>query len=319
MLSTIPLGPYSNQSSPFVIEDENTNNFRYSIILIRIFNNSNMQFQFSAAMNSTDLFCMEQVQAVHNTPQTDQLSLPSTTSTNPPAFIVEYECSSMPSSSSSSGCSDLYEIFPDIPPSTLDALFSLCSCSKTLTTDLVTSLSLEQVLSIFRQKVTDVYKQQKVQVDEGDILNDTIAIYKNDKLSLSHPIRVSFVGQPAVDSGGVRRQFFNDSIEKFAFSSDLNLFVGSPFRLRPRHSTQIIISGTMKIIGRLIAHAILLEGIGFPYLSPCLYWYMCTQSENIALQYALLDDLDEHCQAVVQQVGVCLVFNYTLLLSLDNA
>ena len=55
----------------------------------------------------------------------------------------------------------------------------------TLTTDLVTSLSLEQVLSIFRQKVIDVYKQQKVQVDEGDILNDAIAIYKNDKLSLS--------------------------------------------------------------------------------------------------------------------------------------
>ena len=46
---------------------------------------------------------------------------------------------------------------------------------------------------------------------------------------------------------------------------------------------------------------------------------MCTQSENMALQYALLDDLDEHCQAVVQQVGVCLVFNYTLCLSLDNA
>ena len=39
-----------------------------------------------------------------------------------------------------------------------------------------------------------------------------------------------------------------------------------------------------------------------------IYWYMCTQSENIALQYALLDDLDEYCQAVVQQVGVCLVF-----------
>ena len=86
----------------------------------------------------------------------------------------------------------------------------------------------------------------------------------------------------------------------------MNLFVGSPFRLRLRHSTQIIISGTMKIIGRLIAHAILLEGIGFPYLSPCLYWYMCTQSENIALQYALLDDLDKHSQAVVQQVDVCL-------------
>ena len=90
----------------------------------------------------------------------------------------------MPSSSSSSWCNDLYEIFPDIPPSNFDALFSLCSCSKTLTTDLVTSLSLEQVLSIFRQKVIDVYKQQKAQVDEGDILNDAIAIYKNVKLSL---------------------------------------------------------------------------------------------------------------------------------------
>ena len=83
-----------------------------------------MQFQFSTALNCTELFCKEKVQAPHNTPQTDQLSLPSTTSTNPPAFIVEYEHSSMPSSScSSSVCSVLYEIFPDIPPSTLDALF----------------------------------------------------------------------------------------------------------------------------------------------------------------------------------------------------
>ena len=75
------------------------------------------------------------------------------------------------------------------------------------------------------------------------------------------------------------------------------------FRCRPIQSTQILPSGMLKIFGRIVAHAILLEGIGFPYLAPCLYWYIATQSESIAAQYTSVDDLGEMAKDVVQRVS----------------
>ena len=82
-------------------------------------------------------------------------------------------------------------------------------------------------------------------------------------------MRVRFQGQPAVDTGGPRRQMFTSVFTTFATSTDLNLFEHDGQFLRPQYSVQNVMSNLMVILGKMIAHALALEGLGFPYLSCC--------------------------------------------------
>ena len=47
----------------------------------------------------------------------------------------------------------------------------------------------------------------KVRVDADDLVSNALAFYKRSDFDTSLPIRVYFNGQPAVDTGGVKRQF----------------------------------------------------------------------------------------------------------------
>ena len=42
----------------------------------------------------------------------------------------------------------------------------------------------------------------KITIDESDIIADAFAIFKDNKFEAFCPLRVNFIGQPAVDSGG---------------------------------------------------------------------------------------------------------------------
>lgn len=50
----------------------------------------------------------------------------------------------------------------------------------------------------------------RVEIDPSDLVADAIAFYKGPTFDPDRPVRVTFVSQPALDSGGVRRQFYND-------------------------------------------------------------------------------------------------------------
>ena len=68
----------------------------------------------------------------------------------------------------------------------------------------------------------------KVKVDTEDLLSDALAFYKGNGFDPSRPIRVYYNGQPAIDTGGVKRQFFTDMFEKFVTSPELKVFEGPP-------------------------------------------------------------------------------------------
>ena len=72
--------------------------------------------------------------------------------------------------------------------------------------------------------------------------------------------------QPAVDTGGLRRQFFTDVLHHFSHKDMKAMFVGPQERLRPNYSSQV--EPFMKILGTIIVHSLLQEGPGFPYFSP---------------------------------------------------
>ena len=48
----------------------------------------------------------------------------------------------------------------------------------------------------------------KVTIEEEDILNDALTYYKSPAFDANKKLRIRFKGQPAVDTGGVTREFF---------------------------------------------------------------------------------------------------------------
>ncbi len=117
------------------------------------------------------------------------------------------------------------------------------------------------------------------------------------------PIAVTFEGEPALDAGGPRREFYHGLFQEMAFQSCL--FEGPPDRLRPRYTPQIVMSGLFKMLGRALAQAIILEGMGFPYLSPIFYEYIVygQPSMVIAGDHITNEDMDLEVQHVLNLVS----------------
>ena len=155
-----------------------------------------------------------------------------------------------------------------------------------------TETSLANILSRMKSKLSGPIL--KITVDESDIIADAFAIFKDNKFEAFRPVRVNFIGQPAVDSGGPRREFFTRLFQEIAYSTQglaANLFEGEEGRLLPSYSTSTVCSGVMKVIGKMIAYSIVQCGVGFPFLSPVCYWYLVTDDVNQAISYANITDV----------------------------
>lgn len=105
--------------------------------------------------------------------------------------------------------------------------------------------------------------------EEIDWVEAALSFYKQDKFSSKAGVRISIRNQPAIDTGGVRRQFFSVVFEKLADPclSTRSVFEGPPSRLRPSFKASVLSSGLLKIIGVMIGHSFLLDGQGFPFLA----------------------------------------------------
>ena len=75
-----------------------------------------------------------------------------------------------------------------------------------------TDSSLHTVLERINDKLTGL--PLKATIDLTDILNDAMTIYKNHSFDESCPLRINYSGQPAIDTGGPRREFFDQVFAK---------------------------------------------------------------------------------------------------------
>ncbi len=99
-----------------------------------------------------------------------------------------------------------------------------------------------------------------------------------------------------MDTGGLRRQFFSIIFNKMANSFTMmsrNIFEGPPNRLRPAHKASLLSSGMLKNVGTMVAHSILIDGQGFPFLADHCYYYIagcydhsvtCITEEDIGIR-----------------------------------
>jgi len=134
----------------------------------------------------------------------------------------------------------------------------------------------------------------RVSVDEDNLLMQAFSIYKDPKFDPIRPLIITFTNQPAVDTGGPKREFYTQLFHGIVTSDGSVLpimFEGAEGRLMPSYNSSVVYSGMMKVIGKIIAHSIVQCGVGFPYLSPVCYWYLITGDVSRAISYGNTEDV----------------------------
>lgn len=166
------------------------------------------------------------------------------------------------------------------------------------------AVSLAEVLQSLADKVI-TGPEIKITIDPDDLIADTIAFYKNSTaFDASKRVRVQYKSQPAVDTGGIRREFFNDATKAIATFPAFKLLEGSDHRKLPAYNSTSIHSGLMEVLGRLIGHGILQSFIGFPCFAPPVYWYIATGDVHKALCYVTVDDVrDEEAREFIEKLS----------------
>ncbi len=81
---------------------------------------------------------------------------------------------------------------------------------------------------------------------------DAVGYYKSTSLNLANPVRVMLDDEPAIDTGGVRRQLYTDVFKEFASTTHACLWDGQPGNLRPIYSAEAQSSGLFKVLGRMV-------------------------------------------------------------------
>ena len=82
----------------------------------------------------------------------------------------------------------------------------------------------------------------------------------------------------------------------------LNMFEGPCTRLRPVFRMSALNSGILKIFGQMVSHSLVMDGIGFPYLSPACYYYMAGKW-NDAITRLTDEDVCTRVGYVLKQVA----------------
>ena len=155
--------------------------------------------------------------------------------------------------------------------------------------------------------IDEVEDPPRILVEKAMSLDDwaesALVFYKSTRFVKSAEVRLSIKGDPGIDAGGIRRDFFSRVFEKFA-SGYLGIFEGRASRIRPSYAMTILASGTLKSVGTMIAHAMVIDEIPFPFLSPPLYYYMADQLD-VAVTLIMDDDISNKIKYITKLVCMC--------------
>ena len=203
----------------------------------------------------------------------------------------------------------LYEIFSsNLCNEGVDEILRLCNKdAEHAFKVLLGGPEISTILQLKRRADLSGHSQKLYVSDEDALVEEALVYYKHPSFDPLFSVRLSYRNQPAIDTGGVTRQFFMDVLLNIAQNGALQLFVGPPQRLRLAYSPQVL--PVKKILGMLIGHSLLHEGPGFPYLAPFVYWYIATGSEERALPYVSIEeDLSSVTSSVVIEVSFLFIY-----------
>ena len=136
------------------------------------------------------------------------------------------------------------------------------------------------------------HTSQRLTVHRDSILPDSIAFFKKRNFDFNLPLKVTFEGEPAIDGGGPKREFFTLLLrELLSQSSNIHLFEGNDGIYLPLHNTDALRSNLYKVAGRMVAASIINGGPGFPFFSKAVYKYIqCTDAYEVT-EHLTKDDV----------------------------
>lgn len=100
--------------------------------------------------------------------------------------------------------------------------------------------------------------RQRIHVRRSNLITDTIRAFSKPTFNVSKLLKVVFVGEPSVDEGGPRREFFQ-LIMKESFMAS-GLFVGWPQNIIPVHNVEALADNKYYVIGKLITTSLVQGG-----------------------------------------------------------
>jgi hypothetical protein len=129
-------------------------------------------------------------------------------------------------------------------------------------------------------------------VSRNTILSDSIAFSKQRDLNFGTPVKIMFEGEPAIDRGGPKREFFTLLLRQLLSpNSAVHLFEGKDGIYLPLHNTDALRSKLFEVAGRMVAASIINGGPGFPYFSKAVWQYIqCTDTDAVT-EYITKDDV----------------------------
>jgi hypothetical protein len=117
----------------------------------------------------------------------------------------------------------------------------------------------------------------------------------------SKPFRVVFVGEPCVDEGGPRREFFNLFLSEL--SKHGGLLTGSPGKRMLLHNVIALQKGVFVAIGKLIALSLIHGGPGPQFFTSCTAKYLL--GLNVTKEDLCVEDIaDSSIVTLVKKVSV---------------
>lgn len=222
----------------------------------------------------------------------------------------------IPETSSHDRLEELLSMFPSVSPDGVKFLLKISKNNAVAVTDCLLDLTTEGILDLLRPAIIND-SPKRLQLDEEDWESDEnlaesfIAFYKDCRFNINAPIRVCIPNQPVIDSGGARRQLISRVLATMAESTKFGLFEGPPGRYRPAFKQSSVSSGMLRILGRMIGHSIVMDKLGFPFLSPPCYYYMCGYVDR-ALSLVQQEDVGEHVNYVIKKVIAIMYLCYEL-------
>lgn len=182
----------------------------------------------------------------------------------------------------------LYQMFSNFSRETVDLILDLtCHDSAKTVEILLGGIMPHDILEQLSQQLLSKHSIT-LSVDDESAVGDAIAYYKKRDVDLSHPLTIKY--SEGLAAGGLSRQFYSDVM--MHIKDKMNALEGPvPTCLIPAYSSQVLASGILKILGRIIVHSLLQGGPGFPFLAPFVYKYITTESMDQAFDDVTLAEL----------------------------
>lgn len=141
----------------------------------------------------------------------------------------------------------------------------------------IDNLSLAEILDNHLKKYPNLSEEgdyfNSVHVRRNNIWKDALRAITKPSFTPTNRMRVTFIGEPAVDEGGPRREFFTLALGKMV--EDRALFSGPPNCKVFVHNVQGIRNNIFYYAGLFVALSIVNGGAGLECLSETVYNYIC--------------------------------------------